>query len=101
MREQFSLVSQDNDGNGAQPALLYALLESRSVTVGQLVDFANGIPECWVQDTVLALLQSVSNDYRAGTRRTERRRRLVILGALLTRLAFEVEGIPKSRSAKT
>jgi hypothetical protein len=77
--------------------LLYTLIAAKPVTVGALVDYANGMPPEWVQASAAAIAESVIEDYRKGRRTTSRRRRLIILGALLARLAFEIERIPKDR----
>jgi hypothetical protein len=83
-----------------EATLLYTLVAARSVTVGELIDYANGIPAQWLPATAVALGSSIASDYRRGKRAAARKRRLVILGALITRLAFEVEKVPRNRSAK-
>lgn len=78
------------------PSLLLYQLRSRKCTVGELVDLANSLPSGWVCSTAVSIAGAIREDW---TETPLRRRKLVLLGALLNRLIFELENIPKSRSA--
>lgn len=80
-----------------ESAALYSLLAATPHTIGELVDFANNLPESWVTSTMLMLGKSLVVDYMTGARKTSRRRRLVIFGALVNRFIFDIEGIPRKR----
>jgi hypothetical protein len=90
------LASEKKEDN---PALLLTIIAAKPTSVGKLVDYANAIPDEWVVATASSLALSVTNDYQHGRRKAARRRRLVILGALLTRMAFDLERVPKDRDA--
>lgn len=78
-----------------EPAALYALLAAMPHSVGELVDFAQSVPPAWIEPMIEALQWGV----RDKSNRPSRLRKLVILGILTERLIFEVERLPKSRSA--
>ncbi len=77
---------------------LYAWLEARPLTIGRLLDYADGVPHQQIAAMLLSIGPSLQNDYETGQRRNSRLRRLIIFGRLIERLAFEVEGIPKRRA---
>lgn len=82
------------------PASLYALLANTPHTVGELVDFAKVLPDPWVRPMVMNLMDALREDYRSPVANpAARRRKLVILGALIDRLTFEIESVPSRRSA--
>jgi len=81
-------------------AALYYVLASKPASIGSLIDYADAVAPEQVIAVATAVGLSVLGDYKNGQRRASRRRRLIMLGALLTRLAFEIEGIPKDRSDK-
>lgn len=78
---------------------LYAIAALHSTTVGTLIDFANNVPTADVAVTAASIGLALLRDYWHPSRRASNRRHLVILGALLTRLAFEEEDIPRDRDA--
>ena len=80
-----------------ESAALYSLLAATPHTVGELLDFANNLPKSWITSTMLMLGKSLAEDYLTGSRKTSRRRRLVIFAALLERFVFDVERIPRDR----
>lgn len=90
-------TEKTKNGKHQHSTLLYTLIAAKPVTVGELIDYANNMPVEWVQASAAAIAESVINDYRKNRRQASRRRRLIILGALVTRLAFEIEEIPKHR----
>ena len=82
-----------------QPTALFNFLSSAQLTVGQLVDFANNIPAPWVAATATLVHKSIYKDCEPQDDPAVRRRKLVILGALIDRLTFEIERIPSRRGA--
>lgn len=87
---------EENSANNIpEPSSLYALLAARPHAVGDLVDFAHSIPVPWIAPLINTLTASVGADSDSS----RRRRKLVILGVLIERMIFEVERIPKRRSA--
>lgn len=84
-----------DDDNGRAPALLLFLLKAKRCTVGELIDFANGLPREWVSDLAATLSSAIADEDDPRCRR----RKLVLLGALLNRVIFDVEGVAKSRDA--
>lgn len=78
------------------PALLRFLLTTRQCSIGELVDLANGLPTEWVCE-IAERLSGAINDHCDPARR---RRQLVLLGALLHRIVFEMEEVPRSRDSR-
>lgn len=83
---------------GARPAMLYALLASDTCAVKDLIGFAKGLPAEWVLPMAESVGETVMEEYRRN-RVDLRRRQLVILTALLSRLTFELEGVPQDPDA--
>ena len=81
-------------------AILYSLLASEPCSVGELIDFARGIPAEWVESLAIPFWEAVRSEGGDGEKAALRRRQLVILATLFSRLAFEVEGIPQDRRAE-
>jgi hypothetical protein len=77
--------------------LVEHFIAARPSKVGGLIDFAYDVPSSEIRRLSATLALSVINDYKRNRRAVSRRRRLIILGALVTRLAFEIEGIPRDR----
>jgi hypothetical protein len=69
------------------------------VTIGDLIDLANGVPESEVIPLVLAFFPKVEELSR-GHDVAVFHRHLVVLGALLNRAIFEVYDLPKDRGAE-
>jgi hypothetical protein len=84
----------------ARPALLYALLAAGPCRVGDLIELAKSLPEEWVVPTAIALSESIKADYATDRRAALRRRQLVILTTLLSRLTFYIEGVPQEPDAR-
>ena len=78
------------------PALLRFLLTTRKCSVGELVDLANGVPAEWVCDIAGQMADTITDH----TDPARRRRQLVLLGALLNRIIFDLEAVPRSRDAR-
>jgi hypothetical protein len=72
-------------------------MNARRCTVGELVDLANSLPRDWVRELAQTLTDSISGEGRPSP---AYRRKLVLLGALLNRIIFEIEDIAKSRSTR-
>lgn len=81
-----------------EPALFYALIAASEHTVGELIDFADGVPSRWVLMTAISLGGALYKDYRRGKVGAATKRRLIIFGRLIERLIFQIEKTPKRRS---
>lgn len=92
------LLTENGAISGApKPLFLYSLLSARACTVGQLIDMVNGLPPDWVLPVAAQLSDALNSD---GNQSRARRRQLVILAALLNRVVFEIEGVPKDRNQR-
>jgi hypothetical protein len=79
-----------------QPAAaseLYPTIAQRPHTIGELVDYANSIE----LHQVLAMAAGIAASLEHGRRSPAQLRRLVILGTLINRQIFEIEGLPVNR----
>lgn len=83
---------------GLKSAMLYALLASDTCAVRDLIGFAKGLPAEWVLPMAASVGETVMEEYRRN-RGDLRRRQLVILTALLSRLTFEIEAVPQDPDA--
>ena len=89
-----------NDTHLPRPAMFYALLTSSSRQVGELVDFANGLPISWVRPVALSIIDTLAPVLSSDRATAAQRRMMVILGALMNRIIFELEAVPKCRDAR-
>jgi len=80
------------------PPLLSIMIASGASSVGALVDFANTVPADRILPLACALAHSTL--LFAGPRPLARRRSLVILGALLNRIIFDIEQVPRHRQGR-
>jgi hypothetical protein len=87
-------------GPGARPAMLYALLAATDCRIGDLIEFARGMPAEWVEPVCIALGESLRSQARTARHTHRRRRQLVILTTLLSRLTFELSGVPSDPDAR-
>lgn len=74
-----------------------ALIGERPVRIGQLVDFADAVPAALIEQTVSNLCTTLYQLRQGGSKGRLRLRYYVILGALISRLLFELEGVPGIR----
>ena len=85
-------------GDDVSLIAISALVAARSATIGDLVDFANSLPDGCLWAAAAALSASMLAHYQRRSR-ARARRELIILGALVTRLAFCNEGLPRDRDS--
>jgi hypothetical protein len=77
------------------PEIIDALLTAYRCTVGDLIDAANSIPVDDLQDVAETLTDCIKGGHSNGRCRRE----MVLLGAVMHRLIFDVHRVPKSRDA--
>ena len=75
---------------GPADGRIVAFIAQRRVRLGQLIDFADAIPPATIEQVLFELFHTVEQ-LKANPRR--RLRYYVVLGALLTRLLFDLEGV--------
>ena len=93
-------LESTNVAAGRPTTLLYLLLSATTCTIGELVDFANGLPVEWVAPVAESIGHAVAEDFRHHRHAARRRRQLVVLGALMNRLIFEIECVQRDRDAR-
>jgi len=69
------------------------------ITIGDLIDLANGVPASQVIPLLPAFFHKVEELSR-GNDRAGFHRHLIVLGALLNRVIFELCDLPKDRLAE-
>ena len=79
------------------PASLYFNIAAIPHTLGDLIDHANGMSPDLLTDAVVALARSIEADTQANVRPERVKRRLVIMGAMIHRILFELENLPMDR----
>lgn len=72
----------------------------RRAQMGALVDFADTMPVDALEDAILSISRAIEAQRASGrSNRARRLRNYVILGAMVTRWLFVVQGISPSRDA--
>jgi hypothetical protein len=71
----------------------------RRARIGSLVDFADSMPVASLEDAIMSICRRIEAQRASGHARRARFRNYVILGAMVTRLLFTVQGISPSRDA--
>jgi hypothetical protein len=77
-------------------AHLYLHIAAKPHTLAELVAFADRLPADQVRGLAFALARSIESNYGHSRGKRACLRQLVIWGALITRLIFELEQIPQS-----
>lgn len=75
-------------------ALLQSLLAKSELTLGDLADFARGLPEQWVLPAAGTVIDYLGADLRSHRRGRVYRRDLILATMLLSRILQDIEMIP-------